>query len=211
MNDPKMTRHKTLRNLDEHLPITMFQLKEALNLEFKENVVEENKSIKLTEFAPVFSKEDSHLELAAKDDAIGRKNLRILRRKTKKRKENTQQSDKTQRKASFLTFVNTSLGPLKQEKDLSRAEVSILDERRILQRLINKQLDESRLLKRTTGDQARIAKLDEEIEKNIKRTRELRQRLYELDNNSSGAKLDKEKVAHHQIWYYNIIKNWNMN
>ena len=62
MNDPKMARHKTLRNLDEHLPITMFQLKEALNLEFKENVVEENKSIKLTEFAPVFSKEDSHLE-----------------------------------------------------------------------------------------------------------------------------------------------------
>jgi hypothetical protein len=203
MNDPKMTRHKTLRNLDENFPITMFQLKEALNLEFKENSVEANKSIKLTKFSPVFSKEDSHLELA-KDGTIVRKNLSILRRHTKKRKENTQQSNKTPRKASFLTFVNTSpLGPLKQEKDLSRAEVSILDERRIMQQLINKQLDESKLLKKTMGDQAEIAKLDEEIEKNIKQTRELRQRLYELGNNSSATKFDQEKMVHRQIWYYN--------
>ena len=125
-------------------------------------------------------------------------------------KHHQQMEDKTPIKTSFLTFVNTnakiainndSTREKEPKKDLSRAGISILDERRRLQRLVNQQLEDSKLMKKTLAHREKIAKLEESIQKNVDRIRELRQRLYELGNSLQPiAQFDQDKLIYRQFW-----------
>ena len=84
---------------------------------------------------------------------------------------------------------------------MSRAGISILDERRRLQRLVNQQLEDSKLMKKTLAHREKIAKLEENIQKNVDRIRELRQRLYELGNSLQPiAQFDQDKLIYRQFW-----------
>jgi len=214
MNLPKLTNVKTLNNFSEVLPVRVGQLKETLE------DIEAAHRIKFTKYTPVFSMTSSqsgsnHVE---SELTYQLKNSNHIRRNSKGKPENLQHhnqhlEDKTKIKTSFLTFVNTTTYNTKTstgndanqekvfQKDLSRAEISILDERRRLQRVVNAQLDESILLKKTLAHQEKIDKLEENIENNIKRIKELRQRLYELGNGAqSGAKFDREKLVYRKFW-----------
>jgi hypothetical protein len=126
------------------------------------------------------------------------------------KKANNKQHQQMEIKTSFLTFVNTNakIGKIidtarenESKKDLNRTEISILDERRRLQRLVNQQLEDSKLMKKTLAHREKIAKLEENIQKNIDRISELRQRLYELGNSLQPiAQFDQDKLVYRKFW-----------
>lgn len=208
MNPPKYTNELNSSNLNGFFPFKLEKLNKTVEKLNKNEDNQKNNASALSINNVLSPTKNDELE-----KTYHLRNSNHLRRHAIKKannKQHQQMEDKTPIKTSFLTFVNTnakiaidndSAREKEPKKDLSRAEISILDERRRLQRLVNQQLEDSKLMKKTLAHREKIAKLEENIEKNVERIRELRQKLYELGNSLQPmSQFDQDKLIYKQFW-----------